>query len=342
MSAPRTYRGRQTPEPVEVRTGSALKTIHIFCKFKNPYGGAEAEALQLFELLREKRDVRLWALSTRASPALLDQYPIKRVSSAQLALPDGGTYIFVCHHWRKGVWRFLAHKPERLIYIYNIFHPSITAHTSKSPPRWPPVEYVFVSDFQRRILNLDGEVHVSPIDIQKFVPTTRAPGDRLVIGRLSRDTPDKFHADDFPVFADLVRGGCTVRLQGGTCLEQQLNGSGVELLPAGHHPAQRFLQDLDIFYFRSGAHVETFGRVVFEAMACGLPVVCHSHGGYADWIRHGENGYLFDTSNEARDILARLVADASLRRRIGLNARKTVEDMYSEQAQEQRLAFYLR
>ena len=77
-------------------------------------------------------------------------------------------------------------------------------------------------------------------------------------------------------------------------------------------------------------------------MACGLPVVCHSHGGYADWIKHGDNGFLFDTSDEARGILARLVADAPLRRRIGFNARRTVEDMYSPAAEAERLAFYLR
>ena len=81
---------------------------------------------------------------------------------------------------------------------------------------------------------------------------------------------------------------------------------------------------------------------MFEAMACRLPVVCNSHGGYADWIKHGHNGFLFDTSEQARGILARLVADASLRRRIGLNARATVEDMYSPAAEAERLAFYLK
>ena len=319
-----------------------MKTIHIFCKLKNPYGGSEARALQLFERLSKSRDVRLWALSARASPLLLDQHPIKVVSSVRLALPDGGTYLFVCDHWRKGIWRFLARKPERLIYVYNTFHPRNEERTSKSPPGWPQVEYVFASEWQKRILNLEGVVSVSPIDIRKFVPAARPPGGRIVIGRLSRDTPEKFHSDDFPIFSDLAREGCTVRLQGGTCLREHLNDGGVELLPAGHQPAAEFLQGLDIFYFRSGRHVDTFARVVFEAMACGLPVVCHSHGGYTDWIQHGENGYLFDTPAEARDLLAGLIADSSLRQRIGSNARKTVEQMYSEQAMDECLAFFLK
>ena len=311
-----------------------MRTIHIFCKFKNPYGGSEARALQLFERLSKSRDVRLWALSTRASPLLLDQYPIKLVSSVRLALPDGGTYLFVCDHWRKGIWRFLARKPERLIYVYNTFHPRNCGAYVEVAARMAAGRICVRLRVAETNPNLEGVVSVSPIDIRKFVPAARPPGGRIVIGRLSRDTPEKFDSDDFPIFSDLAREGCTVRLQGGTCLREHLNGSGIELLPAGHQPAAEFLQDLDIFYFRSGRHVDTFARVVFEAMACGLPVVCHSHGGYADWIQHGENGYLFDTPAEARDLLAGLIADSSLRQRIGSNARKTVEQMYSEQAME--------
>ena len=128
---------------------------------------------------------------------------------------------------------------------------------------------------------------------------------------MSRDIPEKFHPDDVSIFSDLAGDGCTVRLQGATCLQAQFAGTGVQVFPAGQVAAPQFLQELDIFYYRTGGLVETFGRVVFEAMACGLPVVCHSHGGYADWIKHGDNGFLFDTSDEARDILARLVADAT-------------------------------
>lgn len=317
------------------------KTVHIFNSFLNPYGGSELEALGLFEMLREAADVRLWATSSRASADLRARFPIERVSLARLALPGGGNFLFVGAHWRKGLWPYFARKPSRLIYVYNNLHRKLGKLTSTSPPGWPRVEYVFISDFQKRMLKLDGVVHPSPIDIREFVPARRAPGDRLVIGRLSRDIPSKFSAEDMPIFADLVRDGCSVRLQGATCIGEQLSGTGVEVLAAGHLPAARFLQDLDIFYYRTGSHLEVFGRVVFEAMACGLPVVCHSNGGYADWIRQGENGFLFDTSDEARRILVQLAADPDLRLRIGANARKTVEDMYSEGALAERAAFYL-
>ena len=103
----------------------------------------------------------------------------------------GGTYVFVGTHWRKGLWRFFARKPDRLIYNYTTFHPHVTARTSTSPPGWPTVEYVFMSDFQRRILLLKGEVHASPLDIERFVPVSRPPVGPVVVGRMSRDLRGK-------------------------------------------------------------------------------------------------------------------------------------------------------
>jgi len=52
-------------------------------------------------------------------------------------------------------------------------------------------------------------------------------------------------------------------------------------------------------------------------MACGLPVVCHNRGGYVDIIDLGFNGFLFDTQQEALDILLRLKEDQALRESIG-------------------------
>lgn len=53
----------------------------------------------------------------------------------------------------------------------------------------------------------------------------------------------------------------------------------------------------DIFCFPSVT--ETFGNVVIEAMASGLPVVAAAQGGPVDIIRHGDTGYLFEPANAA-------------------------------------------
>ena len=51
----------------------------------------------------------------------------------------------------------------------------------------------------------------------------------------------------------------------------------------------------DIFVFPS--RLETFGLVVMEAMAAGLPVVASRVGGVADVVSEGETGYVFDSGD---------------------------------------------
>jgi glycosyltransferase involved in cell wall biosynthesis len=229
-----------------------------------------------------------------------------------------------------------------LIYIYNTFHPKLTAIASSPPWGWPKTEFVFISEFEKRLVGLDGVVHPSPIDINLFAPGPVIERRQVIVGRLSRDTSQKYNRHDFPILLDLARRNIRIRLQGASCITDELRHSNVEILPEGAEPAEKFLQGLDIFYYRTGAHVETFGRVVFEAMACGLPVVCHRHGGYADWIVSGENGFLFSTDDEARKILDQLIAKPSLRRSVGANARQTIEDMYADDKMEERSQFYAR
>jgi glycosyltransferase involved in cell wall biosynthesis len=255
----------------------------------------------------------------------------------------GGNYIFVGAHWRKGLWRYyFTKRPERLIYVYNTFHPKHTAIASKPPWGWPKTEFVFISEFQKRLLALDGVVHPSPIDINLFTPKPIVERDQVIVGRLSRDIAHKHDLRDVPIFLGLAQRNVKIRLQGASCLAEKLRHPNIEILPEGFERAEKFLQGLDIFYYRTGSHVETFGRVVFEAMACGLPVVCHEHGGYADSIIHGQNGFLFSTDEEAREILGQLIANPSLRRSVGENARRTIESMYAAEKVEERLQFYVR
>ena len=79
----------------------------------------------------------------------------------------------------------------------------------------------------------------------------------------------------------------------------------------------------DVFAFPSAN--ETFGNVVLEACASGLPVVTPDSGGVLDIVRHEENGLLFDAESRPGFVAAvrRLVDDPDLARRLGCQGRET-------------------
>jgi len=130
---------------------------------------------------------------------------------------------------------------------------------------------------------------------------------------------------------------------GGTVLAPSLSTTpAIELLPTLSQSASVFLRSLDCFFYRTGRIVEAGGRVVIEAMASALPVVCHRVGGYAEWIEHGESGFLFETDEEAFQILTRLKSDPDLRRTVGAAARTRVETIFSARNQQRLIDYYLR
>ena len=79
----------------------------------------------------------------------------------------------------------------------------------------------------------------------------------------------------------------------------------------------------DLFAFPS--KTETFGQVVLEAMASGLPVVGLQAEGVCDIVEDGKTGFLLDTERipeqeqtaAYRDLLARLVNQHTLRQNMG-------------------------
>lgn len=81
----------------------------------------------------------------------------------------------------------------------------------------------------------------------------------------------------------------------------------------------------DLFTFPSPS--ETFGNVVLEAMASGIPVVAAGAGGPVDHVFHGQNGFLSDPE-DSRDFAAlvwRCFSDPDALQRMGCAARAYAE-----------------
>ncbi len=82
----------------------------------------------------------------------------------------------------------------------------------------------------------------------------------------------------------------------------------------------------DIFAFPSTT--ETFGNVLLEAMASGLPCLAAAAGGVVEYAKHGSNAWLVapHSAEAIADGLNRLLADRDLRRVLAAGARRTACD----------------
>lgn len=87
------------------------------------------------------------------------------------------------------------------------------------------------------------------------------------------------------------------------------------------------------------------GKCGFKALLCmgaGLPAVVSPVGINADLVKDGINGFHASNENEWVEKLSLLIDDWELRKELGKNARKTVEEEYSTEVIQSRIARYLR
>ena len=114
---------------------------------------------------------------------------------------------------------------------------------------------------------------------------------------------------------------------GGPCREVLATAAPANLALAGALEGDALADTYaaaDVFAFPSTT--ETFGQVVQEAMACGLPVVAVRAGGVAELVDHGSTGVLVEPPGLALPrAVAELARDPERRRRLGAAARRAVE-----------------
>ncbi|WP_199099516.1 glycosyltransferase family 1 protein [Dyella sp. ASV21] len=89
----------------------------------------------------------------------------------------------------------------------------------------------------------------------------------------------------------------------------------------------RHYASADLFPFPSLS--ETFGNVILEALAAGLPVVAYEEGAAREHLHHGQNGYRIHIGDEKAFIASAttLASNASLIRHMGRAAQQSIANL---------------
>lgn len=155
------------------------------------------------------------------------------------------------------------------------------------------------------------------IDADLFSPAHRPDGERPFtigyIGRLSAEKNVRLFA---AIDAELRQAGVSnyrylIVGEGSerAWLRENLPGAELPGLLRGEDLSRAYAS-MDAFVFPS--ETDTFGNVILEAMASGVPVVVSAHGGPKFLVRPGETGYIAQDSAAYGHAIAALIRNPSL------------------------------
>lgn len=221
--------------------------------------------------------------------------------------------------------------------------------------------HLFVSRFCKERYGAQFGVDVSgprhrvvynPVDTDRFAALCPPglPRPATAVGRVSRPDPGKWSDLALAFLPHLVRRepGTVYRIIGATPEAREwIAANGLAAHVEFCDPVE---DDAGLAAFWNSVAVmahandtgESFGMVIAEAMAAGLPVVTHPSRGLRDnaqleLVDDGVTGFVADTAEDYAAALARLVADPDLARRMGEAGRHKAARLYRAQTVAARL-----
>jgi glycosyltransferase involved in cell wall biosynthesis/predicted metal-dependent phosphoesterase TrpH len=179
------------------------------------------------------------------------------------------------------------------------------------------------------------------VDLARFSPERREPGlldpariNVLYAGRLTREKGVNLLADAF-LEARRLRPALQLVLAGGgpeeASLRERLGDAGTFLGWLEGDALAAAYASADLFLFCS--QTDTYGQVLLEAQASGLPVVAVAAGGPAELVAHGRSGLLCSPDPAVLGLtLAGLAGSPSARRRLSGGGLRAVQERSWEAA----------
>jgi glycosyltransferase involved in cell wall biosynthesis len=178
-------------------------------------------------------------------------------------------------------------------------------------------------------LGTDVAKFMPPEDKRKAKEKLGINPDHIIIGYHGRIGREKDLLTLYRAFRHLEKTNPNIRLMivGRGVKEHERMFSSVRniIMPGSQLNVVPYLQAMDIYVLPSLTETSSLGTM--EAMACGLAVITTPVGYVKDYITEKENGMIFPFGNSMRLAikLGYLIENEELRKKLGKNARKTIE-----------------
>jgi len=162
---------------------------------------------------------------------------------------------------------------------------------------------------------------------------------QFVLGRVSTLYPSKIPSNIFEVFSQLHVDNLNLKLLlCGTGSDEMFNQLStkmkkyprceISIINDSYVVDKYKLMDAFLYWLPEGES-ESFGLVIVEAMASGVPVITKNTGAMSEIVQHGVNGFLFENESEINECINTLVKTPELRKTIVDNAKETVINRFT-------------
>lgn len=195
--------------------------------------------------------------------------------------------------------------------------------------------------------NIDAAEIVYPgVDVKQFTPSERSYSENFVVlfvGRLDegKGVPDLIKAvEDMDILLRIIGDG-NRQSDFEALARKRLEPDSYEFVgEVPHDSIPSEYRKADVFCLPS--YHESFGLVVLEALACGIPTVTTKLDAITEYIDHGDNGLLFEPGDVTKLAyhIRRLHDSPALRDRLSTNGRETAHQYSWETQIEKMITVY--